>query len=382
MFSEEMLKEVPDNLEDILRKLEADVMADVIYRISLINKISRTADYELFRATQMRTFDHDLRVKIQKALQLSDEQMNHLYEDIISEGYAQDEALYDAAGAEFIPLEENEPLKQLINAVQEQTKDDIGNITKTTGFVLDQDGKIVQSATQYFKNQLNQATVEIAAGAFNYDSTLKRITNQMANSGLRTISYESGRVDRIDVATRRAVMTGLRQVTQQVSEDNAKKLDTEYFEVSAHVTARPSHALWQGKVYTKKQLVSICGLGTGEGLCGWNCYHTYDPFIYGVSKRRYSDNELSAIYKDTLVSKDFDGKKYTPYEATQMQRSMERKMRVQDQKIDLLKKGEASKEDIYAIKQRRYATYKKYKEFSEAMKLPEQMNRVFNSERK
>ena len=380
MFSEEMLKEVPDNLEVIFRQLETDVMEDVIRRIAQINKISRTADIELYTATQMRTYDTDLRKKIQQALKLSDEQMNHLYEDIVEEGYASDENLYSAAGVPFVPLARNKELKQLIDAVQEQAINDVDNITNTTGYVLDNNGTIVQSATQYFKNQLNRATVEIAAGAFNYDSTLKRITNELANSGLRTISYDSGRNERIDVATRRAVMTGLRQVTQKVADDNAKQLDTDYFEVSAHVTARPSHALWQGRVYTKKQLSDICGLGTGEGLCGWNCYHTYDPFIYGVSTRKYSDEELSQIYHDTLQTKEFDGKTYTPYQATQMQRSMERKMRVQDEKIALLKQGGASREDISAVRTRRIATYQRYKAFSDKMGLPEQMNRVFNSE--
>ena len=381
MFSEDEIKEVPEKIAKLFKDLEKDVMDDIVKRISKTNEISRTADWELYRVNQLSTYGKDLKKKLKKSLEYTDEQMNRLYDDIIAKGYAHDESLYKAVDVPFIPLDENKELKQLIGAIKEQTNGEFENITRTTGFVLN-NGSKEQTLTDYYKSLLDKATVEIATGTFNYDSTLKKVINEMANSGLRTIDYDSGHADRIDVAARRAVMTGLRQVTGKISEDNAKALNTEYFEVSAHITARPSHALWQGKVYTKEQLTTICGLGTVTGLCGVNCYHMYDPFIYGVSVRRYSDDDLSKMYQDTLTEKEYKGKKYTPYEATQRQRTLERRMRAQDEKIRLLKTGGASKEDIHEVKLRREATYQEYKEFSKKMGLPEQMNRVFNSERK
>lgn len=382
MFSEEKLKEVPENMEYIFRQLEENVLKDIVRRIKELDAISRTADYRLYVATQLRTYDHDLKKMIQKALKLSDAEMKYLFSKIIEQGYAQDESLYSDAGIPFVPFEENAQLKQFIDAVQEQTKNDINNLTGTIGFVLDQDGNISKKATEYFKNTMNLAVSEIALGTFDYNAVLKRITNEMSNSGLRTIDYESGHRDRLDVATRRAVVTGLRQIAQKISEDNAEQLHTEYFEVSAHATARPSHALWQGKIYTKEQLVSVCGLGDVTGLCGANCYHTYDPFIYGVSKRKYSDEDLSVMFQNTLKTYEFDGKKYTLYQATQRQRALERKMRTQDRKMQLLKVGGANQNDITEVKTRRTATYQDYKRFSKAVGLPEQMQRVFNSEKK
>ena len=381
MFSEDEIKEVPEKIAKLFKDLEKDVMDDIVKRISKTNEISRTADWELYRVNQLSTYGKDLKKKLKKSLEYTDEQMNRLYDEIIAKGYAHDESLYKAMDVPFIPLNENTELKQLIGAIKEQTNGEFENITRTTGFVVN-NGNKEQTLTDYYKSLLDKATVEIATGTFNYDSTLKKVVNEMANSGLRTIDYDSGHADRIDVAARRAVMTGLRQVTGKISEDNAKALNTEYFEVSAHVTARPSHALWQGKVYTKEQLTTICGLGTVTGLCGVNCYHMYDPFIYGVSVRRYSDDDLSKMYQDTLTEKEYKGKKYTPYEATQRQRALERRMRTQDEKIRLLKSGGASREDIHEVKLRREATYQEYKEFSKKMGLPEQMNRVFNSERK
>lgn len=382
MFSEDEIKEVPEKIAKLFKDLEKDVMDDIVKRISKTNEISRTADWELYRVNQLSTYGKDLKKKLKKSLEYTVEQMNRLYDEIIAKGYAHDESLYKSVDVPFIPLNENKELKQLIGAIKEQTNGEFENITRTTGFVVNNGNNKEQTLSDYYKSLLDKATVEIATGTFNYDSTLKKVVNEMANSGLRTIDYDSGHADRIDVAARRAVMTGLRQVTGKISEDNAKALNTEYFEVSAHITARPSHALWQGKVYTKEQLTTICGLGTVTGLCGVNCYHMYDPFIYGVSVRRYSDDDLSKMYQDTLTEKEYKGKKYTPYEATQRQRTLERRMRTQDEKIRLLKSGGASREDIHEVKLRREATYQEYKEFSKKMGLPEQMNRVFNSERK
>lgn len=182
------------------------------------------------------------------------------------------------------------------------------------------------------------------------------------------------------MAASRAVRTGFNQAVSKISDANAEKLHAEYFEVSAHLTARPSHAVWQGKVYSREQLVEVCGLGTGPGLPGWNCRHSYYPFIPGISKRTYTDEQLEEIYKKSTETTEWRGKEYTGYEATQYQRALERRMRVQDEKIRLMKQAGVDSNEIAAMKARRAATYQEYKQFSEKMGLPEQMNRFFNSE--
>lgn len=166
----------------------------------------------------------------------------------------------------------------------------------------------------------------------------------------------------------------------KISNTNAEKLHAEYFKVSAHLTARPSHAVWQGKVYSREQLVEVGGLGTGPGLLGWKCRHSYYPFIPGISKRTYTDEQLEEIYKKSTETTEWRGKEYTGYEATQHQRALERRMRVQDEKIRLMKPAGVDSNEIAAMKAKRGATYQEYKQFSEKMGLPEQMNRIFNSE--
>lgn len=193
---------------------------------------------------------------------------------------------------------------------------------------------------------------------------------------LRSVDYATGWSNRVDVAARRAVMTGLSQLTAKVNDDNAKSLGTNTFEVSWHSGARPSHQVWQGKWYTKKELVSVCGLGQVTGLCGANCYHDYYPVIPGISEPTYTQEELDELNAKENTPREYNGKQYTAYETTQRQRTLERTMRAQRQDIKLLELGGANEDDIINARARYRGTSAEYVRFSKAMDLPQQRERV------
>ena len=125
-----------------------------------------------------------------------------------------------------------------------------------------------------------------------------------------------------------------------------------------------------------KELIEVCGLGTGPGLLGWNCRHDYKPFISGISSRTYTDEQLAQMLEEENTPREYNGKKYTTYEALQQQRKMERNMRAQRQKIKLLQEGGAGEKEIILAKAKYQGQVHTYKDFSEKMKLPEQMNRI------
>lgn len=198
----------------------------------------------------------------------------------------------------------------------------------------------------------------------------------MTNSGLRTVDYETGWSNRTDVAARRAVMTGLTQVTAKINENNAEKLGTDMFEVSWHSGARPSHQVWQGRWYKSSELESVCGLGSVTGLCGANCYHSYYPVIPGISVPTYTEEELDEMNRQENIPIDYNGKQYTKYEALQRQRQLETRMRAERQKIKLLQDGEADETDIMLARAKYRGTSQEYTSFSKAMELPQQRQRV------
>lgn len=136
---------------------------------------------------------------------------------------------------------------QLVSAVASQTNASLKNITQSLGFaVRGADGKLSFSPiADYYQQTLDSAMLDIASGAFDYNTVLKRTVKEMTNSGLRTVDYASGWSNRVDVAARRAVVTGMSQLTAKVNEDNAQQLDTDWFEVTWHSGARPEHQVWQ-----------------------------------------------------------------------------------------------------------------------------------------
>lgn len=147
-------------------------------------------------------------------------------------------------------------------------------------------------------------------------------------------------------------------------------------EKKQHGGARPSHQEWQGKWYTREELVSVCGLGTVTGLHGANCRHDYFPVIPGISVPTYTADELEEMNRKENIPVEYNGKKYTKYEALQRQRKLETTMRAQRQQIHLLKVGNADEDEIIAVRCRYRGTSQEYKRFSEAMELPEQRQRV------
>lgn len=364
--------------DKVLRNVEMQVMEDIVRRIKINGEITRSADWQINRLYELGMSRRDIEKVIAENLGISKADVDRLYKDIIQKGYSHDEELYRQEGKTQIPFEENQSLQQLISATSEQTSGEINNISRSLGFAVRQpDGSLkFTEIAEYYQNTLDNAITGIASGVFDYNTVIKRVISEMTNSGLRTVDYSTGWSNRVDVAARRAVMTGLSQLTARVNEDNAAQLGTEYFEVTWHSGARPSHQLWQGRVYSRAELETVCGLGTVTGLCGANCYHDYYPFVPGISERTYTDQQLDELNAEENKKVKYNGKEYTKYEALQRQRRLETTMRAQRQKIKLLEEAGADEDDIINARCRYRGTSQEYTRFSREMGLPQQRERV------
>lgn len=273
-----------------------------------------------------------------------------------------------------------------IDAIRRQTQDVFRNITASMGFLVDA-GRTMLHPAEAYQHALDAAEMMIQSGAISYNEAIKRSVKELADSGLRTVNYESGHRDQVDVAVRRAVMTGVSQLCSKYTEQSAGYLNTEYFEVSAHAGARDkpgpspwsSHKEWQGKVYSTKSgdkypnIYEVCGLGAVDGLEGANCRHRRYPWVEGVSERTYTDKQLSHI--DDGLGCEFEGTTYSAYEATQQQRKIERTIRkLKREKAAYHAAGLAEDEQAVSIRIRRMNS--EYKAFSKAAGLPEQRERM------
>ncbi|MDD2542538.1 MAG: phage minor capsid protein [Desulfuromonadaceae bacterium] len=371
------LEQVPLGVEQAFGNLQTRIMEDVVRRIRINGFVTRSADWEITRLRQLGESDAYIKKQIQIALHLSDAAIDDIYLDAVGKEYTRNAELYRLTGSTLPALADNIELQDLISSVKSQTKDTLNNITRSMGFVTQEGGKLkALDLTTFYQKTLDAALGDISSGAFDYSTALRRTIKDMTNSGLRWIDYESGYHNRVTVAARRATITGFNQTISHMNEKTARDLGTDSFEVTWHAGARPEHQAWQGQVYTKQQLIEICGLGSGDGLKGWNCYHDYLPFVPGASVRSYSDDQLRAMNAAENTPKTYNGKEYTTYEALQRQRQLETNMRAQRQEIDLLKKGGADEKDIINANARYRVTSAEYTGLSKTMGLPQQRERV------
>lgn len=359
-------------------ELEERIIQDIVRRIVKTGEVTSTADWQINRLKIIGYSSEDIEKMLKTTLNKSYPEMFELYDKVINWEYVRNKDLYEQVNAEYIPFEKNKHLNQAINGIAQQSLEDLENITRSLGFYLDINGKKTMTPlSQVYTEHLDRACFDIVSGAFDYNGVLRRTVTQLTNSGLRTIDYVSGWHNRVDVAARRAVMTGLSQITGKITDYNAKKLGTEYFEVAWHAGARPTHAVWQGKVWTKEQLVSVCGLGTVTGLLSANCYHEYYPFFPGISERNWTDQWLEEKNQEENKPKEFQGKEYTVYEAKQRQRQMETAMRAQREKVRALQKGKADQDEILAHKMKYQGQLNEYARFSKKMGLRQERERIY-----
>ena len=388
----EELEKLPKPLERTMTALELSIMEEVIQRIKEVGQITPVIDWMLNRLAAIGESKSRIKQLIGEAVKEADLQIDEIYKQAVLSDYIRNKEIYEAAGVEYQPYEGNQWLQQVVDAARRQTKGSLRtleNITQTTGFnVMIGNQRVFTPLSEYLERSLDKAMMGITTGAKTYSQAIGEVIDEMTASGIRTVDYASdksnkpNKSNRIEVAARRAVMTGVAQMTKQVSDKNAEQLGTDHWEVDWHMGARNTgtgyrnHQSWQGKVYSTAEMRSVCGEGEMLGFAGINCYHIKFPFLPGISKRKYTDEWLAEQNRKENEKKTFRGRDYDTYGALQYQRRLERTIRKQKQDVELLEKAGADKDDITAAKCRLRLTNKAYVDFSKEMDLRQQRERL------
>lgn len=383
----EELEKLPKPLERIMSSLELDIMLEIIERIKKAKEITPVTDWLLYRLNMIGESKSKIKKQIKETLKKSQIDIDQIYEQAAESDHVRNAEIYKSTGRDYIPYEDNKWLQQVVGAAKRQTEDSLRpmeNLTKTTGFNVKENGKTVFTPmSDYLERSLDKAMLGITTGMKTYSQAIAEVVDEMTASGVRVVSYPSGKTDRIEVAARRAVMTGIAQMTDKVNEKNAEILGTDYWEVDWHMGARNTgtgylnHQSWQGKVYTTEEMKMVCGLGEMLGFAGINCYHIRFPFIPGVSKRKYTDEWLAEQNRKENEKKTYRGREYDTYAALQHQRALERTIRKRKQDVELLMAAEdVDKEKLTEAKCRLKAVDQEYVRFSKEMGLRQQRERL------
>ena len=380
-FSPPVLDALPEELAELYRALENTLLDEICSRLVIADQLNEVAVQDI-RALRSHGVDlKSIETAIRKTTGISEQKLNELLDDVVERNQKyyteiidlahimQPKALVDAA---------------TVDAIKRQTHDTFRNLTASMGFLV---GNTMLKPARAYQWALDNAAMQIQSGAISYNQAIANAVRQLAENGIKVVDYESGHRDSIDVAARRAVMTGVNQICAKYTEQAAEYLDTPYFEVSAHAGARDipgkspwsSHKAWQGRCYSIRSndiypsIYDVCGLGAVDGLEGANCRHRRNVWVEGVSERAYTDEQLAHIDDDLGCT--FDGKTYTAYEATQMQRRVERQI-IKQERFVTAYKASGQMDEYRAAKAKLTRLNAKYKAFSEAAKLPLQWERT------
>ena len=296
-----------------------------------------------------------------------------------------------------ISFKESLALQTQRNALTEVVKNEMYNFTRTN--VL---GYTINGTFHNLKDTYNQlldvALLNVGQGKETFDSALFRILKDIGSSGLKTLEYESGRSIRLDSAIRMHLKGRLRELHNENQKIIGDEIGADGVEISVHENPAKDHEAVQGHQLYNEQFdllqktgkaIDVNGVEinihlqnkqgeeykTHRPISEMNCYHYVFSIIVGVSEPEYSDKELQKIIDDNNKGFELDGKHYTNYEGTQLQRRLETEIRKQKD-TQILARSSDTKELISQSQSKITALTNKYNELSQVSGLPTKMDRL------
>lgn len=319
MLKPEYLDALPESLVSLYSQVEQDILADMARRLVKYDYWIPAAEHQRQKLREMGMSQEEIMRALSQISGKGQDEIKSLMQQACADAIKSDREYYLSYGIDA-PTKMSAEMTAILNAGLKSTNALFKNLTKTTA----------SAGQEQFVNALDKAWLQINSSAFDYNTAIRNAIKDLARQGLHAVRYASGRADTLEVAVRRAIVTGVNQTAGQLQWQLADELGCDLVETTAHAGARPEHAVWEGKIYSRSgkskkypDFRSSTGYGTGAGLLGWNCRHNFNPYVEG-SPRAYSD-ELLQEYNAKKY--EYNGKKLTEYEASQMQRYHERQIR-------------------------------------------------------
>lgn len=252
-FAPELLDALPEELAELYRSLESQLLDEICSRLNLADRLNEVTVQSIRALRSHGISQQEIERAIRRTTNISEKKLTELLDDVVERNQKYYSELIDITG---VTAPQTIVSAVDVDAIRRQTEETFRNITQSIAFLVDNGRTMLQPARAY-QYVLDSAILEIQSGAVSYNQAIKRGVKQLADSGLKTVSYESGHTDQVDVSIRRAVMSGVNALCQRYSEQSMEYLETDLVEVSAHIGARDidgpngweAHTKWQGKVF-------------------------------------------------------------------------------------------------------------------------------------
>ena len=297
-------------------------------------------------------------------------QIEQMYGDLLEEQHLANQPLYDYRGKKFVPFADNKELQAIVRAYAKTTGETMINLAKTKALcIMGADGKPI-GLQRYYTDVLDKAVMQVTTGATDFHTAMRDSIVELGGSGIR-VDYGGGVTRRLDTVVRQNLLWGAKQASTEYNDMIGEELDCDGIEIDWHANPRPSHEFMQGKQYVIGKARTINGVHFEsadealERLQDYGCLHFKTPIICGVSEPRYSNSEIARLNEQNAKKHQINGKEYTGYEITQMQRRLESEIRNQ-KSIKNVAMASGDKKTVKDCNSRINAYKLKYMEISEA----------------
>lgn len=314
--------------EDIIEPVVQFLIADIAQRIAEAGQLTSTASYQIWRLCPAGRPQRQMKKELRKLLKVSHRELRKLLTQTAEVGYNYDISRFPYVQA--VPFEKNEDMLRIVDAAVKLAEDELGSLTQTMGFVAP-NGKSLP-LTDAYREACDFAFQKVFTGAQDYNSAVRDATKGLVDKGILRLDYDSGVHRSVEAAVRGSVMGGLGLLQEQIAQQNYDDLGCDGWEISAHAASAPDHEPIQGKQYPDEEFQRLND-SLQRRIGTLNCGHSVFPIIMGVNEPQYTPEELEKFRTDNEKGITYNGKHYTMYEATQRQRSLERKIRKMKRRI-------------------------------------------------
>ena len=345
---------ITEEMEDILieRILQRQIKANekILKEIAeILAEIGDINPSEAYKIGQMLKYGESLE-RIVEILannsQLTELEIYEMLEKEAKMNLGFQKKYFKAKKIDFIPYEKNIALQNKVQEIAIATIGTYRNISRTTGITyLDKYKNVVTKPIKVAYNEIvDKAIYDVSMGKETFYEALKRQLSIIGQNGIQSIEYESGYHRRIDSALRMNLSDGLNSLNMAQQEIVGEQFGADGVEITTHEFPADDHAEVQGHIFTLEEFARLQNEGmaydinnkfydlhtkydTFRPISQMNCYHSVFSIVIGLDEPRYSQEELDKINERNEKGFDFEGKHYTMYQGTQLQRKMELEMR-------------------------------------------------------
>ena len=327
LLNESWIEGLPDNIVDNLETLNNYVVQRICERIRKIGDIGTADAYRLKTAIEYAGADiKAIEKEVARIMGTNQQEIERLFEEVAKENVDFANTFYKARNMDLLQrYTSRSALASLVDAVKRQALDGTANISNTymVGFKR---GKQIIPLREYYISTIDRAITYVQTGVVDYQSAMRSTVREMAQSGLRRVTWESGYSRRLDSSARMNILEGVRRLNSQMMEETGREFGADGVEISAHGLCAPDHRDIQGKQYSKEEYERL-NRRLERPIGTLNCQHFATPIVLGVSKPVYSRKELADINKRSAEKIEYKGQKMSRYEASQKQRQIETAIR-------------------------------------------------------